>query len=59
MQVSFAPPSKERDQDKVTQSWSPPQGLELGKYTPQIISNNPISSIKPESAPDPKSFIIW
>ena len=35
----------------------PPQGLEIGKTSPQIIINNPRSSIKPGSAPDP-TFLI-
>ena len=35
---------------------APPQGLEKGKTPTEIIFNNPRSSIKPGSAPDPT---IW
>ncbi len=36
----------------------PPAGLETGETPPQIIFNNPRSSIKPGSAPDP-TFLTW
>ena len=34
-----------------------PQGLEIGKTHPQLIFNNPRSSILPENAPDPKILL--
>ena len=52
VQVSFAPLGQERDQDKALQGQSSLQGLEVEKTPPQIIFNNPRSSIKPEIAPD-------
>ena len=49
----LALPRSVRKEIRIGPAWlEPPQELEIGKTPPQIIFNNPISSINTESAPD-------
>ena len=53
----LALPRRVRRDIRIGPAWlKPPAGARNRKTPPQIILNNPRSSIKPESAPDPKFF---